>query len=93
MFWLRTEAARSPTLAKVRTRKPPAHNPARKPSNEPIRCFATPSATSLQASAQRPQVASVIAGATRVEQVEQNVKAIGWTLSAEDMAAVDQMTK
>ena len=28
----------------------------------------------------RPQVASVIAGATRVEQVEQNVKAIGWTL-------------
>ena len=43
--------------------------------------------------AQRPQVASVIAGATRVEQVEQNVKAIGWTLSAEDMAAVDQMTK
>ena len=34
--------------------------------------------------ASRPQVASVIAGATRVEQVEQNVKAIGWTLSAAD---------
>jgi aryl-alcohol dehydrogenase-like predicted oxidoreductase len=43
--------------------------------------------------AQRPQVSSVIAGATRVEQVEQNVKAIGWTLTAEEMAAVDEMTK
>ena len=41
----------------------------------------------------RPQVSSVIAGATRVEQVEQNVKAIGWTLSAEEMAEVDQITK
>ena len=28
--------------------------------------------------AARPQVSSVIAGATRIEQVEQNVKAIGW---------------
>ena len=43
--------------------------------------------------ASRPQVSSVIAGATRVEQVEQNVKAIGWTLSAEEMAEVDQITK
>ena len=33
--------------------------------------------------ASRPQVASVIAGATSVEQVEQNVKAVGWALSAE----------
>ena len=41
----------------------------------------------------RPQVSSVIAGATRVEQVEQNVKAIGWTLSEEEMAEVDQITK
>src|SRR5260370_1271582 len=41
----------------------------------------------------RPQVASVIAGATRVEQVEQNVKAIGWTLSAEDLAEIDGITK
>ena len=31
--------------------------------------------------AARPQVSSVIAGATRVEQVEQNVKAIGWALT------------
>jgi aryl-alcohol dehydrogenase-like predicted oxidoreductase len=42
--------------------------------------------------AARPQVASVIAGATRVEQVEQNVKAIGWTLSAEEIAEIDRMT-
>jgi aryl-alcohol dehydrogenase-like predicted oxidoreductase len=42
--------------------------------------------------AARPQVASVIAGATRVEQVEQNVKAIAWTLSPEDMAEIDRIT-
>jgi len=43
--------------------------------------------------AARPQVASVIAGATRVEQVEQNVKALAWNLSAEEMAEIDGMTK
>ena len=43
--------------------------------------------------ASRPQVSSVIAGATRVEQVEQNVKAIDWTLSAEDLAEIDRITK
>jgi aryl-alcohol dehydrogenase-like predicted oxidoreductase len=43
--------------------------------------------------AARPQVASVIAGATRVEQVEQNVKAVGWSLSAEEMADIDGITK
>ena len=42
--------------------------------------------------ASRPQVSSVIAGATRVEQVEQNVKAIGWALSAEELAEVDKIT-
>jgi aryl-alcohol dehydrogenase-like predicted oxidoreductase len=41
----------------------------------------------------RPQVASVIAGATRVEQVEQNVKAIGWQLSADEIAEIDKITK
>ena len=41
----------------------------------------------------RPQVASVIAGATRVEQVEQNVKAVGWTLSADEMAEIDGITR
>jgi len=40
-----------------------------------------------------PQVASVIAGATRVEQVEQNVKAIEWTLGAEEIAEIDKITK
>ena len=42
--------------------------------------------------ATRPQVASVIAGATRVEQVEQNVKAIAWHLSAEEMKEIDGIT-
>ena len=43
--------------------------------------------------AARPQVASVIAGATRVEQIEQNVKAINWSLSAEEMDEIDRITK
>jgi aryl-alcohol dehydrogenase-like predicted oxidoreductase len=43
--------------------------------------------------AARPQVASVIAGATRVEQVEQNVKAIAWNLSAEEMKEIDKITR
>src|ERR1700749_555867 len=37
--------------------------------------------------AAQPQVSSVIAGATRVEQIEQNVKAIGWRLTAEERGA------
>src|SRR6201991_4110660 len=43
--------------------------------------------------AARPQVASVIAGATRAEQVEQNVKAIAWHLTKEDMAEIDKITQ
>jgi aryl-alcohol dehydrogenase-like predicted oxidoreductase len=43
--------------------------------------------------ASRPQVASVMAGATRVEQVEQNVKAIGWAMSAEELAEIDKIAK
>jgi aryl-alcohol dehydrogenase-like predicted oxidoreductase len=43
--------------------------------------------------ASRPQVSSVIAGATRVEQIEANVKAIGWALSAEEIAEIDGITK
>jgi aryl-alcohol dehydrogenase-like predicted oxidoreductase len=42
--------------------------------------------------ASRPQVASVIAGATRVEQVEQNAKAIGWSLNSEEIAEIDRIT-
>src|SRR5262252_3509105 len=37
-------------------------------------------------------VASVIAGATTPEQVEQNVRAAGWTLSGEDLAEIDRIT-
>ncbi|MFQ3456730.1 aldo/keto reductase, partial [Bradyrhizobium sp. UFLA01-814] len=43
--------------------------------------------------AARPQVASVIAGATRPEQIEQNVKAISWKLSVEEMTEIDGITK
>jgi len=43
--------------------------------------------------AARPGVASVIAGATKPEQLEQNVKAVGWKLTPEDMAEVDRLTK
>ena len=40
----------------------------------------------------RPRLASVIAGATKAEQVEQNVKAAGWTLTADDLAEIDRLT-
>ncbi len=40
----------------------------------------------------RKPVASVIAGATKPEQIGQNVAAGGWKLSAEELAAIDQIT-
>jgi aryl-alcohol dehydrogenase-like predicted oxidoreductase len=40
----------------------------------------------------RPPVSSVIAGATKPEQVSANVAAGGWALTAEDMAAIDAIT-
>lgn len=40
--------------------------------------------------ASQPFVGSVIAGATKPEQVEENVRAIEWHLSAEDMKALDE---
>jgi aryl-alcohol dehydrogenase-like predicted oxidoreductase len=40
----------------------------------------------------RPGVASVIAGATRPEQVEANVGAAEWALSREDMDEIDRLT-
>ena len=40
----------------------------------------------------RPQVVSVIAGATKPEQVEQNVRAAGWALTEEDMREIDRLT-
>jgi aryl-alcohol dehydrogenase-like predicted oxidoreductase len=42
--------------------------------------------------AARPTVASVIAGATAPEQVAQNVKAVGWSLTSEELAAIDRIT-
>jgi aryl-alcohol dehydrogenase-like predicted oxidoreductase len=41
----------------------------------------------------RPQVASVIAGATKPEQIEANAKAAEWALTAEETAEVDSITK
>lgn len=41
----------------------------------------------------KPVVASVIAGATKPEQVEQNVAAAGWKLTAEDLAEIDKMPR
>jgi aryl-alcohol dehydrogenase-like predicted oxidoreductase len=39
-----------------------------------------------------PLVSSVIAGASKPEQVEQNVAAIGWTLTPADRAEIDRIT-
>jgi aryl-alcohol dehydrogenase-like predicted oxidoreductase len=40
----------------------------------------------------RPIVASVIAGATKPEQVEQNTKAAAWELTGEDLQEIDRIT-
>jgi aryl-alcohol dehydrogenase-like predicted oxidoreductase len=42
--------------------------------------------------AARPTVSSVIAGATKPEQVEQNVKAVGWALTPEEIAEIDRLS-
>jgi aryl-alcohol dehydrogenase-like predicted oxidoreductase len=39
----------------------------------------------------RPPVASVIAGATKPEQLEANAKAADWTLTPEDLAEIDRL--
>ena len=43
--------------------------------------------------ASQPHVGSVIAGATKPEQLEQNAKAVEWKLSADELAEVDRITK
>ena len=43
--------------------------------------------------ATQPHVASVIAGATKPEQVEQNVQAASWGLTAGELAEVDTITR
>jgi aryl-alcohol dehydrogenase-like predicted oxidoreductase len=40
----------------------------------------------------RPSISSVIAGATKPEQVEQNVAAAAWALTPEEVAEVDRIT-
>jgi len=40
----------------------------------------------------RPLVASIITGATRPDQLDENVKAVGWKLSPGDIAEVDRIT-
>jgi aryl-alcohol dehydrogenase-like predicted oxidoreductase len=42
--------------------------------------------------ASRPAVSSIIAGATRVEQVEQNVQAINRVLTPDDIGEIDRLT-
>jgi aryl-alcohol dehydrogenase-like predicted oxidoreductase len=42
--------------------------------------------------AQRPAVASIIAGATRAEQVEQNTAAVSWALSPAETGEIDRLT-
>ena len=41
--------------------------------------------------ASQPAVASVIAGASRPEQVEENVRAVGWALSPEELDEIDSL--
>ena len=43
--------------------------------------------------AAQPVVSSVIAGATRPEQIDQNVAAVGWQLGAGELAEVDRITR
>ena len=42
--------------------------------------------------ASRPFISSIIAGATKPEQVEQNIAAVGWALSPADLAEIDRIT-
>jgi aryl-alcohol dehydrogenase-like predicted oxidoreductase len=41
----------------------------------------------------RPGVASVIAGATKPEQLDQNISAVNWSLTLEELAEVDRITQ
>jgi aryl-alcohol dehydrogenase-like predicted oxidoreductase len=42
--------------------------------------------------ASRDFIPSIIAGATKPEQVEQNIAAVGWTLSPDELAEIDRIT-
>jgi aryl-alcohol dehydrogenase-like predicted oxidoreductase len=38
-------------------------------------------------------VSSIIAGATRPEQIDANVKAVGWKLQQDEITELDEITK
>jgi len=40
-----------------------------------------------------PEVGSVIAGATKADQVTENAKAVEWKLNEEELKAVDKLTR
>ena len=41
----------------------------------------------------QPEVSSVISGATKPEQVSENVKGGEWKMTPDDLAAIDKITK
>ncbi len=43
--------------------------------------------------AARPCVSSIIAGATKPEQLEANVRAVGWVLTADELLEIDRITR
>jgi aryl-alcohol dehydrogenase-like predicted oxidoreductase len=43
--------------------------------------------------ASKPYVASVIAGATKPEQLEQNVRAVDWALTGEELSEIDKLAQ
>ena len=43
--------------------------------------------------ATRPTVASIIAGATKPEQIDANVNAIGWEMTPEQVSMVDNISQ
>jgi aryl-alcohol dehydrogenase-like predicted oxidoreductase len=64
---------------------------------EELRAFAAKSGHTLLELAMswlasRPFIASIIAGATRPEQIAANVAAVGWDLSPADLAEIDRIT-
>ena len=42
--------------------------------------------------AHRPLVASIIAGATKTEQVEANARSVEWAMTGEEITEIDRLT-
>lgn len=84
-------------LAKVENLRDRYFNPRNLAATKALEAFASERGHTLLELAfswlaARPQVSSVIAGATSVAQIEQNVKAISWKLSPDDLAEIDKIT-